>query len=103
MLIETPFVKDGRVTFRKTPSARLLYGWDLVDWLAETGTTLLSVTGAGVGIAPAGQAFIQGTVMCVWITGLDLTDGAENSYTFDFQCADGGAESRTIHFIRRPS
>lgn len=103
MLIETPFVKDGRVTFRKTPAARLLYGWDLIDWLAETGTTLQSVTGTGIGITPDGQSFIQGTVMCIWIAGMDIKDGAENSYTFNFQCADGSAESRTIHFIKRPA
>lgn len=103
MLIETPFVKDGRVTFRKTPTARLLYGWDLIDWLAETGTTVQSVSGTGVGIVPDGQPFIQGTVLCIWITGLDQIGGAENSYTFNFQCVDGSSESRTIHFIKRPA
>lgn len=103
MQIETHFIKDGKVTFRKTPMARLLYGWDLADWLDETGTVLASVSGSGVGIAPDGDAFFEGTVLCIWITGLDEAAGAENSYTFRFVCADGSIEFRTIHFIRRPA
>jgi hypothetical protein len=103
MTIETHFIKDGKITFRKTPGARLLYGWDLVDWLAETGTTLQTVTGTGAGIAADGAPFINGTMLCIWVTGLDIAQGAENSYTFRFVCVDGSIEYRTIHFIARPA
>jgi hypothetical protein len=102
MKIETHFIKDGKVTFRKTPGARLLYGWDLADWLAETGTTLDTVTGAGTGIEPDGDPFIDGTTLCIWIAGLDET-GADNFYTFRFVCVDTSIEYRTIHFIKRPA
>lgn len=103
MTLETFFSKDGRTTIRKTPAARLLYGWDMAPWLNEAGTSLQDVTGTGVGITPDGAAFISGTVLCVWIAGLDESDGAENSYTFRFVCADGSVDYRTIHFIKRPA
>ncbi|MCC6071455.1 hypothetical protein ACFSQU_18100 [Massilia sp. GCM10020059] len=103
MNLETFFVKDGKTTILKTPAARLLYGWDLAAWLNEAGTSLQEVGGTGVGIQPDGDAFIQGTVVCVWITGLDESDGAANSYTFRFVCADGSVDYRTIHFIKRPA
>ena len=103
MITEMYFIKDGRVTFRKTPAARLLYGWDLTAWLANTGTTLQSVTGIAIGITPDGNPFIQGTTLCIWVTGLDEAAGADNAYTFRFLCLDGSIEYRTIHFIRRPA
>lgn len=103
MSLESYFVKDGRTTIRKTPAARLLYGWDLRDWLAEAGTALAAVTGTGEGITPDGDPFIQGSVLCIWIGGLDEAEGAANSYTFRFVCADGSFDYRTIHFIKRPA
>ena len=103
MQTETSFTIDGRVTFRKTPAARLLYGWDLADWLTETGTSLQSVSGVGIGIQPDGDSFIEGTVLCIWIAGLNEAADAENSYTFRFVCLDGSIEYRTIHFIKRPA
>lgn len=103
MNTETFFVKDGKTTIRKTPAAHLLYGWDLANWLAETGTTLQSVTGVGVGITPVGSPFIQGTAICIWIAGLNEAEGAANSYTFRFKCYDTSDEYRTIHFIKRLS
>lgn len=101
MSLESYFVKDGKTTIRKTPSAHLLYGWNLIDWLAETGTTLATVTGTGEGITPDGDPFIQGTTLCVWIAGLDESEGAANSYTFRFVCVDGSIDDRTIYFIKR--
>lgn len=101
MRVDTYFVKDGKTTIRKTQSARLLYGWDMVDWLAETGTTLANVTATAAGVALDGVAFIQGTVMCAWVTGLDEADGAVNSVTFSFACLDGSTDTRTLHFIAR--
>ena len=103
MTTETYFLKDGRVTFRKTPAARLLYGWDLAEWLAETGTSVRSVTGTGIGITPDAAPFIQGTTLCIWIAGLDEAPGADNSYTFCFVCLDTSIEYRAIHFIKRPA
>lgn len=102
MRIETYFVKDGRCSIHKTPTARLLYGEDLVDWLAQTGTTLTAVTGTVVGVTMDGLAFIQGTVVCAWITGLDEADGAENSLTLRFTCADGSVDERKLYFLKRP-
>lgn len=101
MRVDSYFVKDGKTTIQKTPAARLLYGWDMADWLEEAGTTMASVTGAAVGVALDGGAFIQGTVMCAWVTGLDEEEGAENSVTFSFACADGSTDKRTLHFIAR--
>lgn len=103
MALETYFIQNGKITIRKTPAARLLYGYDMASWLSEAGTSLESVTGTGAGITPDGDPFIQGTVLCSWIGGLDESEGAENSYTFRFVCADGSIDYRTIHFIRRPS
>jgi hypothetical protein len=101
---ETYFVKDGKITIYKNPGARLKYGIDLAEWLAEAGTALLGVTaGDVVGVTLDGQPFIDGTWICAWVTGLDQADGADNLVTFDFTCTDGKSEdSRTIHFLKRP-
>lgn len=103
MRIETYFVIDGRLTIYKTPRAHLLYGIDLADWLEKTGSPLQDVTAIEQGVTRDGDPFISGTAVCAWITGLDETEGAVNSYTFNFACADGKSQdSRTIHFLKRP-
>lgn len=102
MRIETYFVVDGKITIFKTPSARLLYGVNLAAWLTLAGTTLQTVKGSPRGVTMDGEAFIDGTVVCAWVDGLAAGEGVENSLTFDFECADGSKDSRTIHFKKRP-
>lgn len=103
MGIETYFVKYGKATIYKTPSASLVYGWDMADWLAEFGSSLLSVTATVQGVTMVGDAFIQGTAVCARISGLDLAAGAVNSCTFRFFCTGGDDyDERTIYFEARP-
>jgi len=103
MRAETYFVIDGRLTIFKTPVAELLYGIDLARWLALAGTTLQKVRATPRGVTLDGEAFIDGTAVCARVKGLDTSVGAENSVTFDFECADGKSrDSRTIHFKQRP-
>jgi hypothetical protein len=68
------------------------------------GTELDAVTSSDVqGVALDGAAFIAGTKVCAWISGLDQADGAANTWTFTFICTDGkSTDSRTIHFLHRP-
>jgi hypothetical protein len=103
MTVETFFVKNGKPIIYKNQSARLLYGYDLSDWLDEIGTTLESVTAVVVGVAIDGDAFHQDGALCAWITGLDETEGAVNSCCFSFVCADGSEDERTIYFQKRPA
>lgn len=100
---ETYFVLNGEPTIYKNPGACLLYGIDLVDWLASAGTTLESVEATAVGISIVGEPLIVGTVVCAWIEGLDESNGAQNKCVFDFKCADGkSTDSRAIYFKKRP-
>jgi hypothetical protein len=104
MRTETYFVINGKLSIYKTPGARLLYGIDLADWLAKTGSQLDSVTAAVAGVTLDGPAFVDGTQVCAWIQGLDEAEGAVNTCTFTFICTDGkSTDSRTIHFLKRPS
>lgn len=100
---EVFLVLHGQPTILKTPRARLLYGIDLTDWIAETGSPLASVTADVRGVTRDGEAFIQGATVCAWIKGLDEAEGAVNSCTFAFACADGSADERTIYFQKRPA
>jgi len=103
MRTESYFVIDGKLTIFKTPGARLLYGIDLAAWLAIAGTQLQTVTGSARGVTLDGAAFIDGTAVCAWVEGLDPDEGAENSVTFAFECADGKSRDfRKIYFKPRP-
>ena len=101
--IETYFVKDGRPTIYKTPAAKLNYGYDLKDWLAEIGADLADVSAEVVGVAKTHEAKIQGTCVYVNLEGLDESEGATNSCTFKFTADDPDAsyDERTIYFIKR--
>lgn len=104
MRTDTYFISNGKLCIYKTPTAELLYGLDLVDWLATTGTQLSSVSAAVQGVTLVGDPFIDGTKVCAWINGFDQTDGAINTCTFAFAGTDGkSSDTRTIHFLQRPS
>ena len=102
MAVETYFVRHGHPTIYKNPSARLLYGVNLRDWLAESSTSLVSVQADAQGVELDGAAFVRGTIVCAWIKGLDTADGAVNSCRFEFVCADGSVDEATIYFVKRP-
>jgi hypothetical protein len=103
-MIDKFIVVDDCIQIEKTPGAELYYGINLADWLSEIGQTLQSCSATAVGVSIMEAAAIQGTIVYALIGGLDLADGAENSCTLSFVCADGKSkDSRTLHFTRRPS
>ena len=92
--------RQGRgYVIRKSPNAALVYGVDLKDWLADAATGLERVEiESARGVSAQGKPFIQGTIVGVLVGGLSLQDGATNSITFLFTCADGQQDTVTIYF-----
>lgn len=102
MATDSFFVQHGKTCILKTPGAKLLYGWDLARWLEKAGTALDQVDADTVGVTLEEPAYIDGTVLCAWVSGFDLAVGAENHLTWSFTCTDGSVEQRRLHFVLRP-
>lgn len=84
--------------YEKDPSARLDYGWDWVDWLAEVGDTIASRTVTVTkGDVVVESSAIVGTQVVAWVTGGTL--GTEAEVTFHITTAGGRQDDRTTKLV----
>lgn len=102
MTIKTYRKIDGKYTIDKVLGARGKYGIDLVDWLAEMGTSIVSVTAVGVGVTVETPGTVAGSIAWVWVSGGSTTAGADNYVTLTITMADTAIEVRTLYFIISP-
>lgn len=94
-------LKSGKgYSISKRSGASLIHGVDLAEFLADARTSLVSVVISSARGITATDEFVQGTVVGALISGLAEHEGATNSVTFLFTCADSQQDSVTIYFER---
>lgn len=84
---------QGQYTIEKDPDAILVYGFDLVLWLAGEDLLSLDVIGEGVDVVSSG---IVGTRVLAQVSGGEA--GKMARATFRFTTTSGARDDRTMRF-----
>ncbi|HEX5126506.1 MAG TPA: hypothetical protein VFW00_07175 [Rhodocyclaceae bacterium] len=101
-----PTLVNGKWLVPKDPDDKRWYKFGFAKDLTDSGTTAASVTailsGVTLGTVTDGQPNprISGTDVLVFLSGLDVTDGALNFCTARLVCANGEQIDRTMWYVR---
>jgi hypothetical protein len=98
LLPNGPYLKNKKWTINKVPADKLYYIGDVTRDLADSGTTIKSVTALTNGVTLLEGPSPQGGLIVVKIGGLNLTTGFDNYCTLRILLNNGEQIDRTIHF-----